>query len=75
MARPKGRTLPIRISVALSPAQFQAVSAIASEHASSVSWVVRRAVTEYVRRSGGAGDDLKRTRKPRMNILSRKGTG
>lgn len=52
MARPRGRTLPIRISVALSPAQFEAVSTIAEEQASSVSWVVRRAVAEYVSRSG-----------------------
>lgn len=73
MARPKGRLLPIRISVALSPAQFQAVSAIADENASSVSWVVRRAVNEYVSRSPGAGANLKLTRKTQMNTLHRKG--
>ncbi len=48
MGRPKGRTLPVRISVALSPAQFDAVSALAHEHSSTVSWVVRRAVNEFV---------------------------
>jgi hypothetical protein len=49
LGRPKGRTLPVRISVALSPVLFRAVSALATQQSSSVASVVRRAVTEFVR--------------------------
>ncbi len=65
LGRPKGRTLPVRISVGLSPALFRAVSVLANQHSSSVAWVVRRAVAEFVR-GGAAGpaaspaDDVRR---------------
>lgn len=50
MARPKGRQLPNRVSVALTEQQFAALESVASESQAAVSWVIRRAVAEYLAR-------------------------
>ena len=51
MARPKGRQLPNRISVALTDGQFNALESLARENQAALSWVVRRAVVEYLERN------------------------
>ena len=51
MARPKGRQLPNRVSVALTDDQFTALESIAQENQAAVAWVVRRAVVEFLDRS------------------------
>jgi len=51
MARPKGRQLPNRLSVALTDQQLTALESLAQESQAAVSWVVRRAVTEYLERN------------------------
>lgn len=51
MGRPKGRQLPIRVSVALTNQQHLALASLARESQSAVSWVVRRAVAEYLERN------------------------
>jgi hypothetical protein len=43
MARPKGRQLPNKVSVALTEQHFTAL-----ESQAAVSWVIRRAVAEYL---------------------------
>ena len=51
MARPKGRQLPNRISVALTDGQFNALEGHARENQAALSWVIRRAVVEYLERN------------------------
>lgn len=51
MARPKGRQLPNRVSVALTDQQITALENLAQESQAAVSWVVRRAVNEYLERN------------------------
>ena len=50
MARPKGRQLPNRVSVALTEQQFAALESLALKSQAAVSWVIRRAVAEYLER-------------------------
>ena len=50
MARPKGRQLPNRVSVALTDQQLTALESLAQESQAAMSWVVRRAVAEYLER-------------------------
>ena len=51
MARPKGRQLPHRVSVALTDQQFAALEGLAKESQGAVSWVIRRAIAEYLERN------------------------
>jgi hypothetical protein len=51
MARPKGRQLPNRVSVALTDQQLTALESLARENQAAVSWLVRRAVAEYLERN------------------------
>jgi hypothetical protein len=51
MARPKGRQLPNRVSVALTHQQLTALESLAQENQAAVSWVIRRAVVEYLDRN------------------------
>jgi hypothetical protein len=51
MARPKGRQLPNRVSVALTDDQVTALEGIAQENQAAVAWVVRRAVVEFLDRN------------------------
>lgn len=51
MARPKGRHLPNRVSVALTEDQLAAVQALALESQAAVAWVIRRALAEYLERN------------------------
>jgi hypothetical protein len=51
MARPKGRQLPNRVSVALTNEQLAALERLAQESQAAVSWVVRRAVAEFLERN------------------------
>jgi predicted transcriptional regulator len=51
MARPKGRQLPNRVSVALTDDQLAALERLARGSQAAVSWVVRRAVAEYLERN------------------------
>jgi predicted transcriptional regulator len=51
LGRPKGRTHPARVSVALTPAQFEAISSLAQKESSTVSWIVRRAVVDFIARA------------------------
>jgi hypothetical protein len=69
MPRPKGRQLPHRVSVALTEDQFVALEGLASSNSAPVSWLVRRAVIEFLDRNRPdlgqprlllqRGDDLK----------------
>ncbi len=52
MPRPKGRQLPHRVSVALTKEQFTALERLAIANGAAVSWVVRRAVMEFLDRGG-----------------------
>lgn len=56
MPRPKGRQLPHRVSVALTDDQHAALDDLARYNGVAVSWVVRRAVVEFLgrNRAGGA---------------------
>jgi predicted transcriptional regulator len=51
MARPKGRHLPNRVSVALTEQQLAAVQNLALESQAAVAWIIRRAVAEYLERN------------------------
>lgn len=51
MARPKGRQLPNRVSVALTDDQLAALERLALGNQAGVSWVIRRAVSEYLERN------------------------
>lgn len=51
MARPKGRQLPNRVSVALTDEQIVALERLARGSQAAVSWVIRRAVAEYLERN------------------------
>ena len=51
MPRPKGRHLPYRVSVALTEEQHAALDAMARSNGAAVSWVVRRAVIEFLARN------------------------
>jgi hypothetical protein len=52
MPRPKGRQLPHRVSVALTEDQFTVLAAMAKANGAPVSWVVRRAVVEFLAQQG-----------------------
>jgi hypothetical protein len=52
MPRPKGRQLPHRVSVALTSDQLAALEELATSNSAPVSWLVRRAVSEFLERSG-----------------------
>lgn len=54
MPRPKGRQLPHRVSVALTSDQLAALEALATSNSAPVSWLVRRAVSEFLERSGNS---------------------
>jgi len=54
MPRPKGRLLPHRVSVALTGDQLAALEELAASNSAPVSWLVRRAVSEFLERSGHA---------------------
>ncbi len=51
MPRPKGRQLPRRISVALTDEQHSTLDNLARSNGAAVSWVVRRAVIEFLARN------------------------
>jgi hypothetical protein len=52
MPRPKGRQLPHRVSVALTSDQLAALEELAASNNAPVSWLVRRAISEFLERSG-----------------------
>jgi hypothetical protein len=52
MPRPKGRQLPHRVSVALTEDQFTVIAELAKANGAPVSWVVRRAVVEFLAQQG-----------------------
>ncbi len=52
MPRPKGRQLPQRVSVALTEDQFTVLAAMAKANGAPVSWVVRRAVVDFLAQQG-----------------------
>jgi hypothetical protein len=52
MPRPKGRQLPHRVSVALTKGQLDALEELATSNNAPVSWLVRRAVSEFLDRNG-----------------------
>lgn len=52
MPRPKGRQLPHRVSVALTSDQLVALEELAASNSAPVAWLVRRAVSEFLERSG-----------------------
>ncbi len=51
MPRPKGRQLPHRVSVALTDEQHAALDELARSNGAAVSWMVRRAVIEFLARN------------------------
>jgi len=51
MPRPKGRQLPHRVSVALTSDQLAALEELAASNSAPVSWLVRRAVSEFLERN------------------------
>jgi len=51
MARPKGRHLPNRVSVALSDQQFAALERLAQTNQAAMSWLVRQAITSFLERN------------------------
>ena len=55
MPRPKGRHLPHRVSVALTEEQRAALDELARSNGAAVSWVVRRAVIEFLDRNEPGG--------------------
>jgi predicted transcriptional regulator len=55
MPRPKGRQLPHRVSVALTAEQHAALDELARSNGAAVSWVVRRAVIEFLDRNEPGG--------------------
>lgn len=50
MARPKGRQLSNRVSVALTEQQLIALENLALKSQAAISWVIRCAVAEYIER-------------------------
>ena len=52
MPRPKGRQLPHRVSVALTSIQLAALEELAVSNSAPVSWLVRRAISEFLERNG-----------------------
>ena len=55
MARPKGKTPAVRLSVSLDPVDYAELSRLAAHHDLSVAWVVRNAVSEFVSRKPQRG--------------------
>lgn len=51
MARPRGRQLPNRVSVALTDQQLAALESLAQESHAAVSWLARRAIAEFLERN------------------------
>jgi hypothetical protein len=58
MPRPKGRQLPHRVSVALTSDQLAALEELATSNSAPVSWLVRRAVSEFLDRNGRSEQQL-----------------
>jgi len=52
MPRPKGKKRSVRLSVSLDEADHAELQRIAIENDLSVAWVIRKAVTEFIGRSG-----------------------
>jgi len=50
MPRPKGKRDAVRFTVSLDPQLHAKLTRIAEDHDVSLSWAVRRAVTEFVQR-------------------------
>ena len=55
MLRPKGRQLSHRVSVALTEDQFTVIAELAKANDAPVSWMVRRAVVEFLAQHGWTG--------------------
>ncbi len=51
MPRPRGKKETVRFSVGVDPATYAELSIIASENDTTVAWVVRRALGEFVSKS------------------------
>jgi hypothetical protein len=56
MARPKGRRPDVRLSVSFDQQTHGVLSAIAHENDTTIAWVVRRAVADYVTRQQAAAE-------------------
>lgn len=50
MARPRGKKPAVRLSVSLDPAHHAELSRLAAQHDLTVTWMVRKAVAEFVAR-------------------------
>ncbi len=51
MARPKGKNPAVRLSISLNSADHAELSRLAARHDLSVAWLVRKAVSEFVKRN------------------------
>lgn len=50
MPRPRGKNLPVRMSVSLDATAYAELHAISSDLGVSASWVLRRALEEFIER-------------------------
>jgi len=56
MARPRGRRAEIRLSVGFDARTHGALEAVAREQDTTIAWVVRRAVAEFISRQPAAAE-------------------
>lgn len=52
MARPRGKKTDVRLSVGFDELTYGVLSALAHQNDTTVAWVVRRAVAEFIERRG-----------------------
>lgn len=50
MPRPRGKRVPIRLSVGLDPASYAKLSRLADRHEVSLAWMIRKAITDFIER-------------------------
>jgi hypothetical protein len=71
MPRPRGRQLPHRVSVALTEDQFVELEGLASSNSAPVSWLVRRAVIEFLDRNRADAGQQRLPMQPRDDLKGR----
>ena len=55
MGRPRGKSLPARVSVSLDVAAYADLCALSRRYDVSVAWVLRRALEEFIERNRNEG--------------------
>ena len=49
MPRPRGKRVPVRLSVGVDPASHAKLSQLADRHDVSLAWVIRKAINDFIK--------------------------